>query len=269
MHNLCYSVTMKQTATTSRLETFMGSAILSAHASHASAGFRLRDVKFFLELFTNWSEDLLPLEARVQTTQISRYLDGLVRDGYARRSRSLSAPTYRLTRLGLLEIVTRITSPHPRRSQGEFLFLISFIASYRERITLLIAAEGAQFPPSLKLELESLLDTTTIISTEIARVDRAITRIEARTHDALKTSELVRNRIAAGTPFPEVVSEVEKKYPYELNSMKPLSQLIRELAPDQQRWELEEGNCQRARVMWEPQLGILREYRRQLTRLNT
>lgn len=258
---------MKRVATASRLEIFMGAAILSAHASRSSEGFRLRDVRFFLELFTNWSEDLLPLETRIQTTQITRYLEDLTNEGYARRSRSASAPIYRLSRLGLLEIVTRITTPQPRRSQGEFLFLIGFLSSYRERITSIIAAEGTQFPPSLKLELESLLDTKAIITAEISRVDRSIIRVEARLHDARKTSQLVRHRIAAGVPFHSIVAEVEKKYPYELNSMKPLSHLIRELAPDQQRWELEEGNSQRAHSLWEPQLAILREYRRQLTRL--
>lgn len=258
---------MKQTTTTIRLEIFMGAAILSAHASHSSTGFRLRDLKFFLELFTNWSEDLLPLESRVQTTQLTRHLTSLTRDGYARRSRNASAPTYRLTRLGILEIVTRITSPQYKRSQGEFLFLIGFLTSYRERIASIIAAEGAQFPLSLKLELQSLLDTSTLVASEISRVDRAISRMETRVHDALKTSELVRNRLAGGVAFSDVVSEVERKYPYELNSMKPLSDLIRELAPDQQRWELQDGNVCRARIMWEPQLAILREYRRQLTRL--
>jgi hypothetical protein len=258
---------MKKTAATIRLEIFLGAAILSAHASHASTGFRLRDLKFFLELFTNWSEDLLPLESRVQTTQLTRYVDSLTRDGYARRSRSASAPTYRLTRLGILEIVTRITSPQSKRSQAEFLFLIGFLTSYRERIASIIAAEGAQFPLSLKLELQSLLDTSALISTEMTRVDHAITRMETRVHDALKTSELVRNRLTSGVAFRDVVSEAEKKYPYELNSMKPLSELIRELAPDQQRWELEDGNLHRAHIMWQPQLAILREYRRQLTRL--
>ena len=137
----------------------------------------------------------------------------------------------------------------------------------RERIASIIAAEGAQFPLSLKLELQSLLDTSALIATEMTRVDHAITRMETRVHDALKTSELVRNRLTSGVAFRDVVSEAEKKYPYELNSMKPLSELIRELAPDQQRWELEDGNLHRAHIMWQPQLAILREYRRQLTRL--
>jgi hypothetical protein len=91
--------------------------------------------------------------------------------------------------------------------------------------------------------------------------------METRISDALKTGELVRNRLAAGVSFTEVVREAELKYPYELNSMKPLSELIAEIDPDQQRWELQEGNILRARVMWLPQLSILKEYRRQLQEL--
>jgi hypothetical protein len=61
-----------------------------------------------------------------------------------------------------------------------------------------------------------------------------------------------------------VIREVEKKYPYELNSMKPLHDLIASIAPDQRRWELETGGCVRATMLWEPQRALLKELLRNL-----
>lgn len=258
---------MRQATIIKQLEIFTGSAVLAAHASNINAGFRQRDLRFFLELFMNWSEDLLPVISRIQNTQLARYLSELIHDGYAKPSRGGSAPRYRLTRLGLLEILNRIIRENSSTSPGEFLFLIGFIRGYKERLMRLIAREGSQFPPSLQIEIQAILDVDALLAREASRLDRAIARMETRISDALKTGELVRNRLAAGVSFTEVVREAELKYPYELNSMKPLSELIAEIDPDQQRWELQEGNILRARVMWLPQLSILKEYRRQLQEL--
>jgi hypothetical protein len=60
---------------------------------------------------------------------------------------------------------------------------------------------------------------------------------------------------------------VEARYPYELNSTKPLQELIASIAPDQRRWELEDGNVIRAKTIWEPQRALLRELLRQLKTL--
>jgi hypothetical protein len=172
-----------------------------------------------------------------------------------------------LTRIGLLEILTRIASPSPSVTPSHFLFLVCFIRSYKYRIEALIAAEGHQFPVALKLELAALLDVDELIRSERKRVKHAIMRIERRIDDALGTSELARHRLASRVPFEDVVREAEAKYPYELNSMKPLSELISSLVPDQRRWELEEGNTIRAKTIWKPQQAMLEEYLRQLQSL--
>jgi hypothetical protein len=258
---------MKYDSAISRLEIFVGSGVLAAHASHSEKGFRQRDARFFVELFVNWAEDLGPSGRTIQNTQLSRYIEGLVREGYARRLSARGAPLYRLTRIGLLEILTRIASPSPSVTPSHFLFLVCFIRSYKYRIEALIAAEGHQFPVALKLELAALLDVDELIRSERKRVKHAIMRIERRIDDALGTSELARHRLASRVPFEDVVREAEAKYPYELNSMKPLSELISSLVPDQRRWELEEGNTIRAKTIWKPQQAMLEEYLRQLQSL--
>jgi hypothetical protein len=139
--------------------------------------------------------------------------------------------------------------------------------SYRPRLEDLVAREGTHFPHSLKLELASLLDVETLIKEDIKRVERALKRVEKRIEDAEETSALTKNRLAAHVPFSQVVQEVEDRYPYELNTAKPLGELIASIAGDQRRWELEEGNLIRAHTLWEPQRALLRTLLEQLKQI--
>jgi hypothetical protein len=254
-------------STVERLEIFVASATIAAHSSFHDEGFRLRDLRFFTELFVNWTEDVDISQATLQNTQLSRYISQLVDEGFAKKSAKRENITFRLTRLGLLELLNRIVSstqtPHPSIS----LFRICFIKSYKPRLEALVAREGPQFPHSLKLELSALLDVESLLEQEIKRVERALQRIEKRIEDALQTSSLTKNRLAAQVPFGQVVQEVESRYPYELNTTKPLRELIASIAPDQRRWELEEGNITRVRTLWEPQRALLRELLEQLKRI--
>ena len=258
---------MKTTATLSRLEIFIGSATLAAHASSSEEGFRQRDVRFFCELFMNWSDDLTSMPPPIQNTQIARYVEELVRDGYARCQRRGRAPAYRLTRLGLLDVTSRIVSPRDSSTPSHFLFVVTFLRCYRARIEGLIKREGKQFPLSLKMELEVLLDTTALIRAEVVRVERAIGRLQARIRDSSESAALVKRRLAAGTPFVSIVDEVEERYPYELNTQKPLSELMQSIVAEQRQWELEHGGTLRNNNLWMPQLRILKEYRLQLMAL--
>jgi hypothetical protein len=255
-------------STVDRLEIFMASATLAAHASFHEGGFRLRDVKFFVELFLNWSEDVEAATHSLQNTQLARFLSTLTDNGFAKRASKKSTPIFRLTRLGLLELLTRIIGSKNVFHPSTALFRICFVKSYRPRLEALVKREGAHFPHSLRVELAALLDLETLVAHEIARVERALKRTEQRIDDALKTSALTKNRLAAGTPFSDVVREVEHRYPYELNSMKPLEELIASIASDQRQWELERGNLIRVETMWKPQRALLQALLSQLQAMN-
>ena len=255
---------MTQRSTVDRLEIFMASATLAAHASFFEEGFRLRDIRFFVELFLNWSEDVESATHALQNTQLARFLSTLTENGFAKRSSKRSVQLFRLTRLGLLELLNRIIASKNVFHPSTALFRICFIKSYRPRLQALVEREGAHFPHSLRVELAALLDVETLVEHEISRVERALKRAEQRIEDALKTSALTKNRLAAGTPFSEVVREVEERYPYELNTMKPLEELIASIAPDQRQWELEDGNLIRAETIWKPQRALLQSLLAQL-----
>lgn len=260
---------MSYPAAAAKQEVFFSSATLAAHSSSDEDGFRQRDVRFFAELFLNWTEELGHTESALQNTQVLRYLEALVKEGYARKARRTASPSYRLTRLGLLEVTSRLVSPHHSAGPSRFLFVLSFLRSYRERIEDLVRREGQQFPLSLKLELEALLDPEALLASELKRVESAIVRLDSRIGEAQETAALCRRLSASRVPFPEVVAEIEDRYPYELNTQKPLSQLISSIAPDQRQWELEQGTLLRSTNLWKPQLALLKEYRLQLQGLFT
>jgi len=69
-----------------RLNVYLEAATLAAHASFIETGFRVRDLRFFTELFRNWSDDFDPTSVPFQNTQLCRYLDTLVVDGFARHA---------------------------------------------------------------------------------------------------------------------------------------------------------------------------------------
>ena len=255
---------MKSASTVGRLELYVAAAVVAAHASSYDEGFRQRDVRFFTELFLNWGEEIGAELPDIQNTQLARYVTELANAGYARRLRKHGSPRYRLTRVGLLELLTRMTDHKSRISPNSFLFLFCFVTSYRQRIEDLVKREGAQFPPALRLELQALLDTDELLAMEAKRVERAVSRLERRIDDAEKTSSLVTQRLATGVALADIVVEAERKFPYELNSRKPLRELIAGLVPDQREWELRVGNRIRAATVWTAQLGLLREYQRQL-----
>jgi hypothetical protein len=248
----------------SRSNVYIGAATLAAHASYIREGFRIRDMLFFTELFLNWNSDFEEPSEPFQATQISRYLDKLVVDGFARRSGRGRIQLFRLTRLGLLELVGRLADVQSPLPIEQTLFRIYFLKGYRPWLERLVKDGQSLVPPALAIELAALLDVETVVEHEIKRFERSLLRVEKRISDAQETSALVKNRLNAGVPFEEVVNEVERRFPYELNSMKPLGELISSIEVDQRPWELQSGNLLRVSTLWEPQRMLLKEVLRQL-----
>jgi hypothetical protein len=258
---------MTSRSTLDRLEIFTASATLAAHASFIEQGFRPRDLKFFLELFLNWIEEIDAPSYQVQNTQITRYVEDLVENGFAKGTDRRGVRVFALTRLGVLELLTRLVHSRNATHSSTTLFRICFVRSYRPWLERLVQREGEVFPHSLQLEVAALLDVAALVSSEIKRVERAIARTERRIKDAVETSKLTTNRLASHVPFTEIVEEVEARYPYELNTMKPLRELMASIAPDQRRWEFQEGGIIRVKTLWEPQLALLKELLRRLKQI--
>lgn len=260
--NISYKVTMVRSGTLfKRYEIFVAAAAIAAHANWGARGFRQRDLRFLIELFTNWVEgSLAGGEIALNNTQVLRYLESLAAEGYAKVLSRQKQPRYRLTRLGLLELLTRLSN-RPRGGRPEhFFFLFYFLSCYAPRITELIKAEGKHFPSAMRIEIEALLDYGRLLEEEVRKTQLELRKLEERISDSTQSSRLATKLFAQGAAMEEVVAELEKKYPYELNSQKPLSELFADIPPDIGRWELELGNTRRVTHLWLPTKQLLRSY---------
>ena len=56
----------------------------------------------------------------------------------------------------------------------------------------------------------------------------------------------------------QILKQVERYYPYELNHQKSISQLLQELPEQEQLFELTDANLLRVSTMWMPTIEILR-----------
>lgn len=244
-----------------QFELFVASATIAAHASCDAGGFRQRDVKFLIELFSNWVESGLGgFALPAKNTQVLRYMSALVSEGYARKVSKRGQPCYRLTRTGLLELLMRIVNRNYTGQREHFFFLFYFIRNYKGRILGLVRAEGKQFPPALQLELDALLDESELVRREIKEAERELARIGRRISDAESTSKLMTEGRRKGEALESMVKQVERFYPYELNSQKPLHELISGIPADHRHWELESGNLRRVADIWKPSQRMLQGY---------
>jgi hypothetical protein len=252
----------------SQHELFVATATIAAHSNSVQNGFRQRDVRFLIELFSNWIESALPGHLiEVQNTQVARYLGDLVSEGFAKKVTRKGPPHYRLTRPGLIALLERITTSPAAERREDFLFLFYFIKTYRPRVIALIEAEGRQFPHALRIEIEEFLDSDSLLKREVRRVDGEINKLEVRIRDSNSTSREIGKLKKEDITTDEIIRRIEKLYPYELNSQKPLSELVAGIPEESRLWELEVGNLHRIESLWGPSLELLRSYRKVLDHL--
>ena len=244
-----------------RFDTISAAAVIAAHANSPTTEFRQRDVRFLIELFSNWVEHSIGIPVGgLQNTQISRYLEQLCDDGLCSKSVSGNLPQYRLQRIGVIELLGRVTHI-PNHVQAELgFFACYFIYNYRERLWALVDQEGKRFPLALRIELESLLDYSTLLSKLIAQAEIELRKLKVRISDAKQASTLAIELQAKGHTAQEIAQAIEKEYPYELNSQKPLSELISALHEPHGLWELGDGTRRRSIDLWQPSKIMLEAY---------
>jgi hypothetical protein len=224
-------------------------------------GFRQKDVRFLLGLFLNWVDSTVKnVEESVHNTQISRYLDGLVRGGFASVKTGAGRKRYQLGRAGMLELVGRITRVPVQAPLEQFFFAHYFVKTYRARLTELVAAKENRLPRSLQLELEALLDPEEMRTQQLRAVQLEIRKLESRIQETLGAAALSAKLEKEGTAVEEMVRAVEQKFPYDLNNAKPMSELFHEVPPHLRGWELTVGNRNRAEILWGPMRDYLRDY---------
>jgi hypothetical protein len=177
-------------------------------------------------------------------------------------------PLYRLTRTGLIELISRAVNSSTT-APGQFFFLHYFMSSYRPKIIELVKSEGKQFPYALEVELQGLLNCSELLDREIKNAERTLKELDERIIEGQKASQLTAEAIVKKVPHDEIVRKWEEQYPYALNSHKPLSELFREISPDIARWELETGNTRRVENIWKPARAMHLRYLETLRKLKS
>lgn len=221
-----------------------------------------------LELFANWMECVLPQSGLlIHNVQISRYLDDLVTEGFVRRLQKSRTPRYLLTRSGIVEILSRMTTLPRLLPLEQFFFVHYFIENYGMKIDELVREEGVYFPPALRMEVETLRSPELLLQRQLSYLDQEISKLETRVDEALRAAELAQWHLQKGSSIETVVTEIQSRYPYELNNQKPLHELYSEIPKGMREWELTEGSSRRAKRLWRPLLDHLTRHRAVLQKL--
>lgn len=249
----------------SQNDIFLACAALSAHALSDKEGFRQRDLKFFVELFTNWIEtSFARFSLTIQNTQILRYVQQSTKAGIIEVKSKGPTPRYRLTQQGIAQLLKSCIDKDFTSDPSHLFFLVTYIRAYRVRIKELIRKSGPQFPKSLELEINDLLDTKQLLIRQLSLFNKSIQRIELRVKDGENIASYFSSKFKDGAPESEIIKEIEKQFPYELNNQKPLNELLQQFPDDLRKWELLEGSKIRSMQIFSPLLGIYKEIKNQI-----
>lgn len=234
-------------------------AVIAAQATLAD-GFRQRDVRFFIELFSNWLEQTTGDHTlAIHNTQVQRHLDGLAGARFATRV-GRSPPRFRLTPEGLIELLRRLVHRSDLMRLDEFFLVFHFLDAYGSRLRALAAHGGALESRLLAVDVDELVDPSRLVSRERERVAREVTRLSVRSDESRRTAALARALTTQGASLAEVAKGVERRFPYELNSQKPLTELLSALPEPWRREELLDIAERRAERFWEPLRTLLLHY---------
>jgi hypothetical protein len=211
-------------------EAVVAAAVIAAQATGSDGNFRQRDVRFFIELFSNWMQSTtLSWSLNVHNAQVLRHLDVAVSAGWARRV-GRTPPQYRLTPEGLLELLGRLGMRKNLTRLDEFFLVFHFFDAYAARLAALVERSGPLASRSLAVSVHELLDKKALVARERAMVASA------------------------------VIGVVQREFPYELNSQKPLHALFAALPEPWQRAELVDAAARRADAFWDPTRALLLAY---------
>src|SRR6185312_15360282 len=127
-------------------------AVIAAQATSPDA-FRQRDVRFFIELFSNWLEPTTGEHTlAIHNTQVQRHLEGIVRARFAVRA-GRTPPRFRLTPEGLIELMRRLVLRTNLMRLDEFFLVFHFLDAYGPRLRAMASQSRL-----LAVDLDELVD---------------------------------------------------------------------------------------------------------------
>jgi len=145
-------------------EPILCASIIAAQAvALGEEGFRQRDVRFFIELFSNWLESTtLSSTITIHNVQVQRYLDVLQKAGWAKRV-GRRPPRYRLTPEGLVELIGRLTRRRHLKRLDEFFLVYHLMSAYGARLRAMVERSGPLASSALAVDIDALLDPGALV----------------------------------------------------------------------------------------------------------
>lgn len=249
-------------------EIYVLAGVIAAHASYSQEGFRQKDIKFMIEMMSNWMDMTFPDSTlNLHNTQIMRFLTEMVREGFAQRFLKNKVPTYKLTRVGLIAILGKLVQRPAQFPLEHFYFIFHFVEALRTPLENLIKAEGQQFPLALKIEVESLLDVKRLIQRQLDFVQTESRKLKQRINDNLEVIQIVQRGRKIKLTTSQIILEIEKKFPYDLNSQKPLSELYNDMPEGLRDFILDSVLEKRTNQIWTPISSVLEKHLEMLEQL--
>jgi len=239
-------------------EVFFLAGTICAQATYYENGFRQRDLKFMIEMFSNWVDLILPDRSLfLHNVQIMRFLEDLVTDGLAKKNGKSKETRYRLTPAGLVEVTHRLVHRKPSFPLENFYFVLHAVDAYRPQIEALLKMEAKSFPAGLRMELESLLEIKKPIREYIDFLNFELKKLRARIEDSKQVLQLVKDSRQKKKSTVDIVSEIEKQFPYDLNSQKALTKFYAEMPTPVSDRILDVGLRKRTEQIWFPLEKVL------------
>ena len=229
-------------------------AVLATHVQFEEKGFRQKDVRFMLELLSSWrwAADERRLRPSLHNTQILRQLTELTGLSWIKPlSRNRRAPRYRMTRAGFVGMLEHLRQTALQSDFSTYWFLSYILQSYREPLLRLIESEGTNLPLPQRLAVEKILDAKSMINQRRQVIRDRLVYWQRRIKENQAVVDLVYRRLKEKVPLEDIVNEIERHHPYEMNLAKPMTTFIAEIPNDLKVWELTEGQMRRSKIVWQ------------------
>lgn len=149
---------MKTNTVSIQRAAILEAAILVCHALKKFGVFRARDVRLYIELFSNWIDPTsTPQQQPISNTQLGRYLKEQIRGGHLKSGRHKQKQIFRLTTLGFPKLCKSLVARNYSDRRDQCFFVLMFLTDYLRRYL----REQAQLPGSTNRQLaRQLLDIT-------------------------------------------------------------------------------------------------------------
>ncbi len=233
-----------------RYEVFFLAATLAAHAGTLEIGFRQRDLRFYMDLFINWTYPHFDFEqSPLSNTQIMRFINQQQKSGHAillKRTKQLS---YRLTHRGIVFYLSQLQQRDYADQYSQSFFVCYFLKNYVHRFVEQLKLQGKSLRSRVQLEVDTLVNLDLFIERQVQALNREKLLLEKR----IKLSQAMSKRATQAKTSEDLQALVEGRGTG-MHTFKDLARVGTWYAEDILRWELTAGATARSNDLWLPAL---------------